>query len=473
MRPFFTLPEVEAALGVTSTDRPGVALSSIVTDSRKDCNGALFLALKGENFDGHAFLEAAATAGAAALCVERGTVSPELKTRLTIPVLEVDDTLLAYQQLALAHRRRFPDLKVIALTGSSGKTSTKEMIAAVLEAGFPGAVLKTEGNTNNHFGVPRNLFRLGPQHRAAVIEMGTNHPGEIAALVRLAAPRIGVICNIGHAHLEYLGDLAGVAREKGALFAGLEALDGGEKTAIYPAAAPHAEILQNLAGKARTFTVGTDPGTAIRVAYLGAAGGGQYGVRLTWTATDETREIRWSLGGAHQALNAGCAAAVGTALGIPPDAIAAGLAACVLPGMRMDVRETDGVHWVNDAYNSNPDSARAGVTWFHEITAKADPAACVLVLGDMRELGPAHAPQAHTDLLRFALDTCPGCRILPVGEQMQAAARDCGLRAYPDALAARTDLHAMLAPGAWVLLKGSRGIQLEKLLPAALAPKAH
>ena len=347
------------------------------------------------------------------------------------------------------------------------------MIAAVLEAGFPGAVLKTEGNTNNHFGVPRNLFRLGPHHRAAVIEMGTNHPGEIAALVRLAMPRVGVVCNVGHAHLEYLGDLAGVAREKGSLFSGLCAADGQAPTAIYPAGAPHAEILRDLAGGARAFTVGTGEGTGIRVAYLGATGGGLYGVRLTWAATGETRDIRWSLGGAHQALNAGCAAAVGTALGLPPDAIAAGLAACVLPGMRMDVREHDGVTWVNDAYNSNPDSARAGVTWFREITAKADPAACVLVLGDMRELGPAHAPQAHAALLRFALEQCPGSRILPVGEQMQAAAAGCGLRAYPDAVAAKADLHAMLAPGAWVLLKGSRGIQLEKLLPDALAPKAH
>ena len=474
----FTMMELAAVTGGCWLDAPPLPeqrITDVCDDSRQVRPGVLFAAICGELADGHRFLPQALAAGAAALCVEREPEA-DFRARLAaaqVPCLLVQDSLRAWQELARAHRLRFPQLPVVGITGSCGKTSTKEMIAAVLEAHFPGAVLKTEGNTNNHFGVPRNLFRLGPQHRAAIIEMGTNHPGEIAGLVRLAMPRIGVVCNIGHAHLEYLGDLAGVAREKGSLFTGLEALDGGGKIAIYPADAAHAKVLEQLAGEARKMTVGTGAQADIRVAYLGASGKHGYGVRLTWKSSGETRDIIWSLGGAHQAFNAGCAAAVGTALGIPVDTIAAGLAACVLPGMRMDIREHAGVHWVNDAYNSNPDSARAGVTWFREITAKADPAACFLVLGDMRELGPAHAPQAHRDLLQFALDSCPGYTVIPVGEQMQETATACGLRAFPDAASAKAALHPQLTGGAWVLLKGSRGIQLEKVLPDALAPKAH
>ncbi len=474
----FTMAELAAITGgnwLGAPPSPEQRITDVCDDSRQVRPGALFAAIRGELADGHRFLPQALAAGATALCVEREP-DADFRAKLAtanVPCLLVKDSLRAWQELARAHRLRFPQLPVIGITGSCGKTSTKEMIASVLEAHFPGAVLKTEGNTNNHFGVPRNLFRLGPQHRVAIIEMGTNHPGEIAGLVRLAMPRIGVICNIGHAHLEYLGDLAGVAREKGALFTGLAALDGGDKIAIYPADSAHVGVLAQLAGQARKMTVGAAAGADIRVTYLGADGRRGYGVRLTWKATGETRGITWSLGGAHQACNAGCAAAVGTALGIPADTIAAGLAACLLPGMRMDIREHAGVHWVNDAYNSNPDSARAGVTWFRELTAKADPLACFLVLGDMRELGPAHAPQAHRELLRFALDSCPGYTIFPVGEQMQDAATECGLRAFPDAASAKAALHPQLATGAWVLLKGSRGIQLEKVLPDALAPLAH
>ncbi len=452
---------------------PEFRITGISDNSRNAGPGCLFAAIRGELADGHRFLPQALAAGAAALCVER---KPDAELRAKFPgapVLLVDDSLRAWQELARAHRLRFPRLPVVGITGSCGKTSTKEMIAAVLEAHLPGAVLKTEGNTNNHFGVPRNLLRLTPQHRAAVIEMGTNHPGEIAALVRLAAPRIGVICNIGHAHLEYLGDLAGVAHEKGSLFAGLEAADGGEKVAVFPEDAAHADILRNLAGNARIITVGAGETAGVRVSYLGACGGGRYGVRLHWKASGDTREFTWGLGGAHQAMNAGAAAAVGAALGIPPDTITAGLAASVLPGMRMDIREHEGVEWVNDAYNSNPDSARAGIAWFREITAETDPADCILVLGDMRELGPAVAPGAHIELLRLALHTCPGYTILPVGEEMEKAATACGLRAFPDAAAARAAALPLLRPGTWILLKGSRGIQLEKLLPDALLPKGH
>ena len=443
--------------------RPGTL--AVCDDTRQLFPGALFVAIRGEAVDGHDFLDPAVTTGAGAVCIQR-ELSAALVTELRVsgvPRLLVADTLAAYQELALAHRLRYPQLPVVAITGSCGKTSTKEMIAAVLNAQFPGAVLKTEGNTNNHFGVPRNLLRLNLSHRAAILELGSNHPGEIAGLVRLVRPRIGVVSNIGHAHLEFFRNLAGVAAEKGSLFAGVDP-DG---IAIYPSEAEHADILRQQAGSRRLLSFGAGPAADVRVQYHGASADG-YVLTLTWRASGETRTFTWGLGGEHQALNAAAAAAVGQALGIAPDTIVAGLHGVLLPGMRMQVTVHAGVHWVNDAYNSNPDSARASLAWFREITAAADPARCFVVLGDMRELGEL-TTAAHLALLKHARALFPHSPILPVGAHMTAAAADCGVRAVPDAAAAKHDLENQVRSGDWVLLKASRGIRLETVLPGPVA----
>ena len=188
-----------------------------VSTSSKDCRGALFVALKGERVDAHQFLSDAAGAGAAAVCVRRNFPVADLPAG--VDALRVEDTLAAYQALARFHRRRLKGLKVVALTGSSGKTSTKDILRCVLAAGFGAdAVHATEGNTNNHVGVPQNLLRLNGSHRLAIIEMGTNHPGEIAVLTSIAEPDIAIVVSIGHAHLEFFKDTNGVAREKGAIF---------------------------------------------------------------------------------------------------------------------------------------------------------------------------------------------------------------------------------------------------------------
>jgi len=470
----FSWDELAAVTGGTwllppPADRAGV--TALFDDTRTVAAGSLFMAIRGEAVDGHAYLDRAANAGAAALCVEQlppaaAAVLPTWRA-MGVAVLRVPNTLAAFQELARTHRGRFPVLPLVGLTGSCGKTSTKEMLAAVLAARWPGAVLKTEGNTNNHFGVPRNLLRLGPEHRAAVIECGSNHPGEIALLTRLAAPTLGIVSNIGRAHLEFFGDLAGVAREKGSLFDGVP-VNGA---VVYPAEAAHADLLRAAAGPRRAWRFGTAADADVRVHYEGAVAGG-FAVRLACPRQHWERRLVWSLGGAHQALNAGAAACAGLELGLTPDEIVAGLAAARLPGMRMEVREADGVHWVNDAYNSNPDSARASLAWFAEITAGRDAADGVVVLGDMREMG-ADADAEHLSLLRHALALRPGWRLMPVGERMAAAAAALGLPAWPDADAAKTDLGRQLRPGHWVLLKGSRGIRLETLLPPGLAAAGH
>jgi UDP-N-acetylmuramoyl-tripeptide--D-alanyl-D-alanine ligase len=452
-------------LGAAPDGRAAAGVSAVLDDSRALTAGALFMAVVGESHDGHDFVLPAARAGAAAVCVSRAPDDDTLAglNALGCHVLRVPDTLAAFQQLACCHRRSLPALLLVGITGSCGKTSTKEMLAAVLERRYPGAVLKTEGNTNNHFGVPRNLLRLAPGHRAAVIEMGTNHPGEIGALARLAQPDMGVVSNIGAAHLEFFGDLAGVAAEKGELLAQTAATG----LALFHGDAPHADILRAQAGSRRILTFGNGPDNDVVVTYRGLCGAGS-AFTLTWRRDGVTVDVEWSLVGAHQALNAGAAAALGQAVGLAPAEIAAGLGRVALPAMRTERRTVNGVHWVNDAYNANPDSMRAGIRCFLELSAAAPPADRLLVLGDMREQG-RHGLDAHRELLEWAVEQAPGAEFAVVGSLMTAAAAKRGWRGLADAAAAAAYIRGRLAPGLWVFVKGSRGLHLEAVLPPAEA----
>ncbi|NOY81999.1 MAG: UDP-N-acetylmuramoyl-tripeptide--D-alanyl-D-alanine ligase [Kiritimatiellaeota bacterium] len=470
----FTMEELEQFTGGRWLRLPGALrearLVGVVDHSTACRPGMLFVAIHGERTDGHAFLCSALAAGVSAVCIRAGFVLPsEVRTaaeKRDAGILAVPDTLKAFHELARRHRLRFPGVHVVAVTGSNGKTSVKEMIAGILEQRWPGAVLKTLGNTNNHFGTPRNLLRLGPHHRAAVVELGSNHPGEIAALARLVSPGIGVISSIGPAHLEFFGDLEGVAREKGALFESLPT-DG---CAVFPFDAPCATVLERLAGSRlrRTFAVRSASTHRIDVCarYLGLLPGEtRFGVELAWSRPRRVHRLVWTLCGEHQAANAAAATAVADALAVPPSQILAGLRNCRLPGMRMEVSEIAGVHWVNDAYNGNPESLQAGLRCFMELAGTAASRARWLVLGDMLELGPTEEA-AHEAALDRVLRQCGGCRVLVVGPRMSAAAS--GLRAvcpFPDAGAAREYLLPRLEPGAWVFLKGSRGMHLETVLP--------
>ena len=465
MRRSLSFAELAQVTGGTWLVPPEVSklqgIASWSDDSRKLSAGMLFLAIRGELTDGHKYLANAVEGGASAVLVEDAPAEAllsELRSR-GVPCLQCASSLAAYQRLALWHREQFPSVKVLAVTGSCGKTSTKEMCASILEQRWPGGVLKTIGSTNNHFGVPRNLLRIGDETRVAVIEMGTNHPGEIANLVSLAPPDVGVVCNIGHAHLEFFHDLEGVAREKGDLLAGTRPTG----VVVYPSESVGVQTLRKKAGARRQLTFGTSAEAAVAYEYCGFSDG-KFHLKLHWRETGERREVAWDLGGAHMAANAACAAAATTALGCTADEVARGLAACQLPGQRLEVTEVAGVHWVNDAFNANPDSLRAALEWFAEVVPPEAPS--VLVLGDMLELG-ASAAQSHRAALRYAREKCPRAQLWTVGPLMKAAAAevDAEIHSVADAEAMRARLDALAVPGAWLLLKSSHGIGLAKLVP--------
>ena len=457
----YTGVELERVTGGTWRVAPGAVsefrVAGVVDDSRVVKPGAI----RGEFSDGHQFIPQAVTAGAAAVCVEKLPASAilALLTKRGVACLQVDNTLVTFQQLARVHRLRRPDLQVVAVTGSSGKTSTKEMIASILEQHWPGAVLKTDGNTNNHFGVPRNLLRLSSQHRAAVFELGTSRTGEIATLVSMVVPYVGVVSNIGPAHLEAFGDLEGVAREKGCILAGTVS-DG---MVVYPADAAHADRLLDLAGTHRALTFGRGDAADVRVAY-GGYRDERFWLTLTWRAGGTQRTFDWLLGGEHQASNAAAAAAAATAIGLSPDEIVAGLKACAIPGMRMARREHNGVQWFDDAYNANPASMRAGLRWFAEVTAAAPPGNRLLILGDMRELGQ-NSDAEHRQLLDWVSENLSDAELILVGAAMSAAASGRGIRTFPDSEKAAAHLSEAVAPGKWVFVKGSRGVRLERVFP--------
>jgi UDP-N-acetylmuramoyl-tripeptide--D-alanyl-D-alanine ligase len=435
---------------------PGV--SGVTDDSREVKAGDLFIAIEGGITDGHDHIPAAVQAGAVAICVERRRKDAKFNGT---PRLLVEDTLEAFHELARAHRRRFTDLDMIAITGSTGKTSVRCMISAILEQECPGKVLSTLGNTNNHFGVPRNLLALEERHRYAVLEVGSNHPGEIAQLTRLTQPRVGLITNIGRAHLEYFGDLLGVAMEKGSLFAGLK---GKDAVAVMPYDCAHGDILRSIAARHRIITFGDNEDADVRFEYCGRYED-EYCVRLLWA--DEPGggvELKWSIGGEHQARNAAAACAVAYALGIGSENIVLGLRNVQLPQMRMEVITRNQVGWVNDAYNANPESMRGSVEWFLELTDDYPESDTFLVLGDMLELGD-HEEDEHESLLRWVLERFPAQSILPTGPRMVRAAELVGIAAFENAAAVRDELLPRLRAGDWVLLKGSRGMRLETVMP--------
>ena len=431
-------------------------VASVFTDTREKRPGGLFVALRGEKFDGHQFLGAAVAAGAVAVCVQPGATAPA-----GVAVLEVSDTLAAYQALARERSRHLKGLTVVGLTGSSGKTSAKEILGAILAHGFgKDAVLVTEANTNNHVGVPKNLLDLEARHRFAVIEMGSNHFGEIEVLSSIAEPDVALVVSVGPAHLEAFGDTDGVAREKSAIFNHVNPAPFGR--AVIPLSCPGAAILRSAAADLKPMTFGADRQADIQFDYLcGSLRGSSF--ELTWKKTGESQMVKSTLKGAHQVSNAAAAAAVATILGMEPEAIAAGLEVCELSGMRSRVRELDGVTWVNDAYNANPASVKAGLAWLADFAHLHR--RCFVILGDMLELGP-NGPAEHAGVLAFHAAKLPSANLVTVGPLMAAVAAP-GTETYPDSATAAAELKGRFQPGDLVYLKGSRGTALEKIELAA------
>ena len=454
----FTLHELlRATDGRLVGDGAPAMVDSVFTDTRESAKNALFVAFSGEQFDAHDYLAQAVANGASLLCIEEANLD---KAPAGVPVIAVPSTVTAFQRIARFHRMRFPNLKVILLSGSCGKTSTKESLRAIFTHAMDSiSVLATEGNTNNQIGLPQNLLRLNARHRVAILEAGTNHHGELEPLSYCAMPDLAIIVSIANCHLEFLGSLEGVAQEKSKLFTHLDPAG----FAIIPAQCPGQDILARAAARFRTGTFGfSDTDADLTARYLG---GNLHGAKFTLTraTTGETVSVQWGIPGRHQAGNAAAAALAALTFGIPFETIAEGLSRTTIPGLRMRLAEHAGSTWINDAYNANPDSMAASLNWLSEF---ADPRMLVLILGDMGELGD-HSAEGHRSVCALAKHLFPASRLIVVGPLMSEAAAETGLTctAYPSAQAA-ADARIPVEPGSTVFLKGSRSTHLELVEPA-------
>ena len=445
----WSLSEIQRATGgrLCGDDR---AISGVSTDTRAVAAGQLFVALRGERFDAHDFLDQAIAAGAAALLVSDAARVPAGATALV-----VDDTRIALGKLAAAWRARFA-IPVIAVTGSNGKTTTKEMIAAILKVHFGDAVLATRGNLNNDIGLPLTLLRLDETHQAAVIEMGMNHPGEIAYLAPLGAPNVAVVTNAQRAHLEGMGGLDEVAREKGSIYSGLAA-DG---IAVINADDRYAAFWRQMARHPiRTF--GIEQAADVRAVLH------QHGLEtlLELTAPEGDTEIRLAVPGRHNARNAVAAAAACLAAGVPLAAVVVGLERFSGVKGRLQVRPgLAGAVVLDDTYNANPDSVRAGIEVLATTIGRK-----ILVLGDMGEIGEASG-QYHDEIGGYAKSQ--GVDLLfAIGDACQQAVRNFGegARHFTDIEKLIAAVNKEMGPETTVLVKGSRFMKMERVADAIVA----
>ena len=433
-----------AAACAAKISGPAHDFTSVSTDSRTLQAGALYVALSGENFDGHRFVVQAIARGASGVLV-----SQTVECDSSVTVLQVSDTLKALQAMAHASRLAF-DGPVIAVTGSNGKTTTKEMIASVLRKHYgEDGVLATLGNLNNHIGVPLTLLARKPSHRVAVIEMGMNHFGEIALLTKLAEPTIAVITNAGPAHLEGVGSMEGVAEAKGEIFAGLR--DGG--IAVINADDAFAAYWQVLTRTRERIGFGLNSKATVS---------GQFTQpnRLHIQIESAHCAVALRQAGAHNAANAHAAAAVGHALSIPMATIQRGLESAGNVGGRLSTRPfVNGTTLIDDSYNANPASMRAAA---QVLVSHATPR--LLAIGDMGELGDAS--DALHDALAFDLSTLPLDGVFTLGPRMKRAASSLGSRghAFDDVESLASALFTQLTPGATLLVKGSRSMAMERVI---------
>lgn len=431
-------------------------------DSRTIAAGELFFAVRGERFDGHDFVAAAMERGAVAAVVSRARVATLPDAALNVPLLIHEDPLLALQALA-AHVRRRWGRRVVGVTGSAGKTTTKEAIAAAMGAKFN--VLKSKGNLNNAYGLPLQLLRLEPEHEFAVVEMGMNHPGEIAALARIAGPDWAVVTNVGTAHVENFPDgQAGIARAKFELVAGLPETG----VAFLNCDDPYvSQFGRDFAGRAVYFGAGpcADP-------QILSVREDESGLHIRYRAREEQGSITLQLLGSHNAQNAMAGLAVALEAGVDRESAAAALSTLTAGDKRGEIVEIGGATILNDSYNSNPEALRSMIRTVASRAGKRR----VLIAGEMLELGE-QGPALHEACGKAAaeagLDVVVGVR----GNARYLAAAACvgGVASLflPDAEAAGEWMRANLRPGDVVLVKGSRGVHLERAIELLKAEPAE
>lgn len=434
-----------------------LTVGGISTNSRSLEPGQLFIPLRGENFDGHDFLMEAARQGAAAC------LSEELIHGFAVPVIKIKNSLRALGDLGAASRFESP-VPLVALTGSAGKTTTKEMLASILST--TGAGLKTAGNFNNLIGVPLTLLRLEEHHRWAVIEMGMNRPGEISALTRMSAPSVGLITNVGASHLEGVGDMEGVARAKGELFAGL----APGSTAVVNLDDERVKALPLAAG-VRSFSYGLDPEADLGAENLLADAGTGLGAcyRFVLRLGERRYPVRLNVAGRHNVHNAMAAAAAATVLGVSMENIVHGLNRFAAPSGRMQLQQlSPGVVLMDDTYNANPDSMRAALETLFD---SEQPGRRIAVLGDMLELGK-DSDQLHRQVGALAARCADRLYLLGQSSQHTAlGAREQGMaQSAIEHLDSSEEivrrLKKPLKNGGTVLVKGSRGMRMERICEA-------
>jgi UDP-N-acetylmuramoyl-tripeptide--D-alanyl-D-alanine ligase len=456
----FTLGEVAEATGGRLADAdPDVVVAGVQVDSRKLEAGELFVALPGSRTDGSLFAAAAAEAGAAATLAKEGTV-------FAGPRVEVADPLAALAALGTAVRDRSA-ATVVALTGSNGKTTTKDLLAAVLSTRL--ITVANQASFNNEVGLPLTLTRIDQGTQAVVVEMGARGPGHIAALARLARPTVGVVLNVGESHLGMFGSREAIAKAKGELVEALPA-DG---TAVLNADDPQVAAMADRT-VARVVGFGQGPEAEVRAERVELDGEGR--ARFLLRTPAGTAPVTLPAPGEHLVGCALAAAAAGSVLGIGPDDAAAGLATARLSPMRMEVRRRpDGLTVVNDAYNANPSSTAAALKTLAALAR--DGGRTIAVLGEMAELGPAAAAE-HDRIGRLAtrlgIDRLVG--VGELGRVMVNAARLEGMwpeeaEAVADPDAALALLSPALGPADVVLVKASRVVALDRVADALLRPR--
>ncbi len=450
---------LEAALAVGGEARGQASFEEVGSDSRAIRPGQLFVALRGERFDGHAFLAEVAQSGAAAALVDRafadaeGAVAP-------LPLVVADDTRLALGRLAAHWRSKFT-LPLVGITGSNGKTTVKEMCASILRAqaamdGFDPdhAVLATAGNLNNDIGLPLTLLGLRAHHRAAVIEMGMNHPGEIAYLTAIAAPTVALVNNAQRAHLEGMGGVNEVAREKGAIYNGL----GADGVAVINADDPFAAYWTGLNEHRRVLRFALDATAEVTGSYILKGLGAAVAVQNSGRRID----IELHAPGLHNVRNALAATAACLAAGVSDQAVSAGLGAFTGAKGRLQQKlGLNGAVVLDDSYNANPDSVRAGI----DVLA-ATPGRKLLVLGDMGEIGETSG-QLHDEVGGYAKSQGVD-HLFALGEVSEVAARNFGEGGHhytrlDDLVSA---VRKQMDADTVVLVKGSRFMRMERVIEA-------
>ena len=430
-------------------------VTTVCTDSRAINAGDLFLALRGENFDGHAFVAEAARLGAAGAVVDREMEGlPE-----NFPVIEVANTLAALQQIAAYYRRSIP-LKSVVITGSNGKTSTKDFTAALLEERF--RVIKTGGNLNNHIGLPLTILRAVSEDQIGVFEIGMNHAGETEPLARIARPDIGIITNIGVAHIEFLGSRDAIAQEKGMLAEAVPE-DGA---VILDAEDDYTPSISERA-KARTILCGIGAGE-IRAADIRFDAGGS---RFQVNAFDQEFEAGITVPGEHMVRNALFAVAVGIIFGLTPAECAAGLARANLTKGRLEQKNIRGIHVIDDSYNANPDSMVAALRTLAQMPATGQR---IAVLGRMGELG-AEAERGHRQAGEAAGLLKIDC-VVGVGKDAAWIAQSARVNGVGHVFQVGSTkeaaglLRTLAQPGDVLLVKGSRSSHMEKIVEGLATP---